>query len=197
MGLFCTVSGRCNQSFSALFYLIFDSLYWCIDGHLSTSYLGCKALCMVLSFLVFWYICWSSPLAHFKKDSEWDIFIPLMSSCDIVWFRVVFSISCDIPFNFFFHRYLWWLLPIFLRICKFHLLREFWFFSLFGSSIPIIICRFPLLIINMAHFSMQNSIPMSWLYILTACIRVSGSFSFLATIWCHPCTLGDWSFLEI
>ena len=32
----------------------------------------------------------------------------------------------------------------------------------------------------MAHFSMPNSTPMSWLYILTACIRVSSSFSFFA-----------------
>ena len=39
---------------------------------------------------------------------------------------------------------------------------------------------FPLLIISMAHFSMSNSIPMSWLFILIACIRVSNSFSFLA-----------------
>ena len=31
-----------------------------------------------------------------------------------------------------------------------------------------------------AHFSMPNSIPMSWLYILTVCIRVSSSFSLFA-----------------
>ena len=31
-----------------------------------------------------------------------------------------------------------------------------------------------------AHFSMPNSIPMSCLYILTVCIRVSSSFSFFA-----------------
>ena len=41
-------------------------------------------------------------------------------------------------------------------------------------------CRFPLFIISMAHFSMQNSIPMFWMYIFTACIRVSNPFSFLA-----------------
>ena len=40
--------------------------------------------------------------------------------------------------------------------------------------------RFLLFIICMVHFSMLNSIPMSWLYIITVCIRVSKSFSFLA-----------------
>ncbi len=38
----------------------------------------------------------------------------------------------------------------------------------------------PLFMTSMAHFSMPNSIPMSWLYILTACMRVSNSFSFFA-----------------
>ena len=33
---------------------------------------------------------------------------------------------------------------------------------------------------SMAHLSMPNSIPMTWLYILTACMRVSSSFSFFA-----------------
>ena len=41
-------------------------------------------------------------------------------------------------------------------------------------------CRFLLFLISVAHFSMPNSIPMSWLNILTASIRVSNSFSFLA-----------------
>ena len=33
---------------------------------------------------------------------------------------------------------------------------------------------------SMVHFPMPNSIPMSWLYILTACMRVFSSFSFFA-----------------
>ena len=39
---------------------------------------------------------------------------------------------------------------------------------------------FATLVTSMAHFSMPNSIPMSWLYILTACMRVSIFFSFFA-----------------
>ena len=37
-----------------------------------------------------------------------------------------------------------------------------------------------LFITSISHFSMPNSIPMSWLYILTASISVSCSFSFFA-----------------
>ena len=54
--------------------------------------------------------------------------------------------------------------------------------SWFASSIPPSRCRLPLFITSMAHFSMPNSIPMSWLYILTACIRVSSSFLFIIII---------------
>ena len=55
----------------------------------------------------------------------------------------------------------------------------FWCFSWFGSLIPSVTCRFPLFITSMVHFSVPNSIPMSWLFILTACIRVFNYFSFL------------------
>ena len=53
------------------------------------------------------------------------------------------------------------------------------FFSWFGSSIPSVMCCFPLFLTSMAHFSMSNSIPMFWLYLLTVYIKVSNSFSFL------------------
>ena len=31
---------------------------------LPTSFLGCKALCIILSFLVLWFMCWSFSLVH-------------------------------------------------------------------------------------------------------------------------------------
>ena len=46
--------------------------------------------------------------------------------------------------------------------------------------------RFLLFIISMAHFSIPNSILMSWLYILTARIRVYNSFSLLANSLISP-----------
>ena len=39
--------------------------------NLSTSSLGCDALCMVISFLVLWSICWSSSLVHLRKGPEY------------------------------------------------------------------------------------------------------------------------------
>ena len=49
---------------------------------------------------------------------------------------------------------------------------DFYFFW-WDSFISSVNCRFPLLIIRMAHFSMPNSILTSSLYIPTPCIRVS------------------------
>ena len=51
---------------------------------LSTSSLGCNALCMVISFLVPWSICLSSSLVHLRKGPEYltrstaQVFIPLI-----------------------------------------------------------------------------------------------------------------------
>ena len=103
--------------------------------------------------------------------------------CYVVWFRVVFSFTCWILFFFFLSfPHVWWCpLPIFSSICRFPCLREFWFcldFVVF--CFPSVICHFPLFVISIAHFSLSNSIPVSWLYSLTTCIRVSNSFSFLA-----------------
>ena len=53
-------------------------------------------------------------------------------------------------------------------------------FSSFGSCIRSVICCFPLLPISKAHFTLSNFIPISSLYIVTASIRVSNSYSFLA-----------------
>ena len=80
------VSGGCNQSSSAHFYVVFESLYRCINAifnaskssspfffdtySLSTTSLWCKALCMVFSFLVLWSICWSSSLVQFKNGPK-------------------------------------------------------------------------------------------------------------------------------
>ena len=50
----------------------------------------------------------------------------------------------------------------------------------FICSLPFVICHFPLFIIGIAHFSMTNSIAISWLYILTTCTSVSNSLSVLA-----------------
>ena len=57
-----------------------------VDAYsLSTSFLGYKALCLVMSFLILWSICWISTLVHFKNGTEYirrdtcQVFIPLMT----------------------------------------------------------------------------------------------------------------------
>ena len=74
---------------------------------LSTSSRGWKALCIVMSFLVLWFICWSSSLVHAKngpnylKRAKVQVFIFRWDSCYVVWFRVVFSFSRAILFLYF------------------------------------------------------------------------------------------------
>ena len=62
--------------------------------------------------------------------------------------------------------------------CKFLFLRTFWFCLGWVVLFPLS-RHFPLLIISMANFSTPNSIHMSWLYILTTCMRDSYSFPLL------------------
>ena len=65
-----------------------------------------------------------------------------------------------------------------------------------GNLTPSVMCRFPLFISSFVHFSIPNSIPISWLYFYCLCYKVTNSFSFLA-VWCRPCTSSRWSFLAI
>ena len=103
------VSGGCNQSFSEFFYVFFES-YRCVNGvfnaskssppsfldvySLSTSSLGCNAICMVISFLVLYSTCLNYSLVHFKNGPEYltrctaEVFIPLIS---FLWYSFVSS----------------------------------------------------------------------------------------------------------
>ena len=75
-------------SFSALFYVVFESLHRCVNTvfnadksssslffltRLSKLSLGCKALYRVISFLVLWSICVCSSLVHFKISPEYPM----------------------------------------------------------------------------------------------------------------------------
>ena len=63
---------------------------------LSTSSLGCNALCMVISLIVLWSICLSSSLVHFRKGPEyltrgnyhllfWEFFASVLGDCLFHW----------------------------------------------------------------------------------------------------------------
>ena len=156
----------------------------CWEVSLSTSSLECSVLCMVISFLVLWSICLSSISGPLPKGSRISNVGhgPGIYSFDKVspsgFCRVVFWF-CNILIKFcLYFPLVWWRQPPRCKsICRFRFLSVL-ILSWFVSSIPSVRCSLPLFIISMAHFSMLNSIPISWLDILIVCIRVSSSFSF-------------------
>ena len=192
------VSDDSKQSSFVCFDVVFESLYQCVNAvfdagksspssfldtySLSTSSLRC-VLCMVISFLL---LC--SSLVHFRKGSEYLtrgatlVLIPLIRFLQESF--VLRSFLVLLPYSF-------WILS-FISTCLIESASnmpkylEVWFspcvliLSWFGSSIPSVRCRLQFFITNMVHFSMPYSYPMSWLYILFTCIRVSSSFSFYA-----------------
>ena len=150
---------------------------------LSTSSLGCNTLCIVISFLVLWSICLSSSLVHLRKGPEYltsgtaQVFIPLIRFLLLSFVSSSFLVLLRFFLNFFFHFHLFE--GVILQDAQV-ISASVFILSWFGSSILSVSCRLPLFITSIAHFSMPNSIPMSRLYILTVCIRVSSSFSFFA-----------------
>ena len=134
--------------------------------------------------LVFLFI-WSYSLVHFKNGSEYltrwtaQVFIPLIRFRLCSFVLNSFCVLLRYSFNFFF------LLHLFdgVHFQYAQIFVSFLFIEcseFFLHSIVLILLSFSASYVCMAHFSMPNSIPISWPYILTAYIRVSNSFSFLA-----------------
>ena len=113
---------------NAFFYVIF-SLLFLTYTICFTSSLGCKTLCIIMSFLDLRSICWISSLVHFKNSPEnltrgtVQVFIPLMRYLLWIWLWVVFSFP--LFFLSFPHVQLC-LLPIFPSNC-----RKSWFHEVF------------------------------------------------------------------
>ena len=139
---------------------------------LLTSFLWCKTLCIVFSFLVLWSFCLSSSLVYIKNGCEYLmietalVFIPFIK---FQLYSFVFSSFLLLRWNsfliFFFH------LHLFDGVCfQFSLVFVgFLFskhsnFSWFISSIPSIMCHFPCLVIRMKYFSITNSNPVLTVY---------------------------------
>ena len=94
------VSNGCNQSMFVFLYVVLSRCidvstlssvlasplpYFFLDTYsLSSSSLGCKVLCIVISFLFLTSICLCSSLVHFRKVPEYlprspaQVFIPLI-----------------------------------------------------------------------------------------------------------------------
>ena len=138
----CIVSGRCNQS--SFLYVVFESLYRYINAILngskspssffswyiqSVSSLGCRVLRIVMSFLVFWSICWSSSLIHFKNSPEYltrgtaQVFISLLRLllCSLVLSS--FLVFWGILLLNFFHLHMF-IIIIIISICIFFYTRS-------------------------------------------------------------------------
>ena len=131
---------------------------------LSTSSLGCNALCMVISFLVLWSICLSSSRVHLRKGPEYltsgtaQVFIPLMRFL----LESFFSSSFRVLLRYSFRILL--LLLLFYSLESFPLHRELMVFhwSLSNSKSPQIFrTLFSILDdLNNAVFWMVSSHPL-------------------------------------
>ena len=143
---------------------------------LSMSSLGCKALCIIISFLVFRSICWSS-LVHTKNGPEYltrgtaQVFTSskrlllysIVSSSFLVLLRYSFLI-------FFFHPHM------FNGVCFQYSQLVSFFFPERSDFFYLVVPFLPTFVVY--HFSLlawhiflcQIYIYISWLYILTASI---------------------------
>ena len=99
----------------------------------------------------------------------------LWSSWHIVWVWAVFKFSWDTLFKFLLSSTLvWWYSQVFPSRLFFKC-SDFFVIWSFYSFCHV---SFPAFQYKNSTFSLPNSIPMSWLYILTACEKVYNSFSF-------------------
>ena len=144
---------------------------------------------MVIRLLVIWSIGLSSSLVHLKKGPEYLTrgsspgFIPLIMFLLDSFVSKSFFVLLRYSFVIFYLFHLHLFESVSLQGAQ--IFVGFLFSE--GSNIVFIWsihssvrCRLALFITSMAHFSLSNSIPMLWLYILTACIRVFRSFSVFA-----------------
>ena len=134
-------------------------------------------VCVFISFFALWFIWRISSFVHFKKGSEYFtrvtvlVLIPLMIS--LLQRLVSRSFLIRLRYSFFHSSpFIWW--------CLLSIAPSIFYISFSPIVLTFIsgICLFPLFIISKVHFSIINSIPVSWLYICIFCIRVSNSFSF-------------------
>ena len=122
------------------FYVVIQALYRCINSIFnagesflatfsqSTSSVGCKVLCIFMTFLVPWSINWSSSLVHIENGPEYvtwgaaKVFIYWQDFFYVVWFPVVFFVLMTYFLKniFLSSPHVWWCpLSIFPSICSF------------------------------------------------------------------------------
>ena len=147
-------------------------------------YIISKAWCTIIRFLVRLSISRCFPFVYYKNVPKYltgretaKVFIyltrfllnSLVSSSFLVLLRYFLSI-----FSF---------ISSCLMVSASNISKYFIFFQTFRIFLIWLFYSFrhlPLFILSMTHFSMPNSIPIFWLYILTASIKVSKTCSCLA-----------------
>ena len=138
----------------------------------SVSSLGCKALCIIIIFLfssrfVKVLLCPTSKIVqNILRVGTADRFILFIRFLQYSFVSSRFLVLLRYSFLIFsFISTCWWCqVPISASICRFPFLQAFYFFL--DLIVPF----------RLAHFSLKYSIPMSWLYILTTCIKICYSF---------------------
>ena len=105
-------SSRCNNASTLSSMLASPLPLSFLDTYsLSTSSLGCKALCVLISFLVLWSICfWSSLVESLIRETS-RVFIPLIRSLQYSFVSSSFLVLTRYSFfKFFFFPFplVWW-----------------------------------------------------------------------------------------
>ena len=205
-------SGGCNQSSSALFYVVLESLCRCVNARKSSSSFFywlivsqrhlwdeksyASSLVFLFSGPFVWVLLWSSTrmdpsILRWGQSSYLSL---SQGSWYIVLFRVVFWDTLSYFFSF---PFVWWYqLLIFPSIFRFPFLRAFWFLLdlLIRLLTSCVVCRFSLLAWRILLCQI------SFLYL--DCIFSQSSlgfsilFRFWQTVW-YSCTSSGWSFLAI
>ena len=153
-------------------------------------------MCIAIVFLVFWSICLSSSLVHFKNDIEYltsettQVFITLMRFLLQSFEKLSRSFEM---FCFYFFSFVSACLIVHVIFLSSHVLILSWY----SSSIPSLVCLFSFFIWSITQFSMPNSIAVSWPYIFIVWIRFSNSFFYFVHIaWCWLCIIFSCDFVN-
>ena len=144
---------------------------------LSTTSLGCNAFCIVS--LVFSGLLEEWSRVSYQGDSPG---IYPFDKVPAIEFRLK-QVLALLRYSFYIFYFIFCYLMVSVSNIPEYLLVSFSLsvlITLFGSSTVSVMCRLALFITSMMHCFIPNSIPISWLFILRVCIRVSNSLSFLA-----------------
>ena len=103
---YCVSFSRTDSGLCIYHLFVWSNSNFCLHS-LSTSSLGRKALCITMSFLVLWFISWSSFLVHFKNSPE----LLTRVTAQVFIHLIKLIISSSIP----------------LRVCFFYISMNCWF----------------------------------------------------------------------